>query len=347
MRQPKPFYRKQTKSWYVQLGKKQHNLGSDKTAAMTAYYTLMAGKQELADSSQVVAVLRKFLEWNKKHRAAGSHKFYSRPILSFAQHVGDALTVANLKNSHVTDWIDAAYAGQSSTYRRNAIRAVQRAFNWAVDEGDLSANPIKTYKKPAARSRDAILEPADWEKVAEYLRKWSGEFLDYATILRATGCRPQEARQIEARHLDKAKRCLVFERDESKGNSDAKQVARRVVPLSDEAFTLCAKLALCYPSGPIFRNQDGEPWTRRAVGKHFERIARKTGVKISAYVLRHTFATQALMNGLDPITVATLMGHKDLKQLMETYQHLNKQTDYLRQAMAKAVTPLPPVSLSA
>ena len=29
MREPKPFFRKQTRTWYVQIGKKQHNLGPD------------------------------------------------------------------------------------------------------------------------------------------------------------------------------------------------------------------------------------------------------------------------------------------------------------------------------
>jgi hypothetical protein len=33
MKFPKPFFRKQTQSWYVQLGKKQHNLGPDKDVA--------------------------------------------------------------------------------------------------------------------------------------------------------------------------------------------------------------------------------------------------------------------------------------------------------------------------
>jgi site-specific recombinase XerD len=44
-----------------------------------------------------------------------------------------------------------------------------------------------------------------------------------------------------------------------------------------------------------------------------------------------------LENGVDPITVATIMGHKDLTQLMKTYQHIEKKKDHLRKAMTRAV----------
>jgi hypothetical protein len=45
MREPKPFFRKQTGTWYVQIGKKQHNLGRDEQVAKQKYHALMAGRQ--------------------------------------------------------------------------------------------------------------------------------------------------------------------------------------------------------------------------------------------------------------------------------------------------------------
>jgi integrase len=351
MRQPKPFYRSQTKTWYVQIGKKQHNLGPDEAAAKRKYYALMADRQDATDSSQVIAVLRKFLAWNKAHRSAGTQTFYSRPILSFAEHIGETLTVDKLKNHHVTEWVDKVYGKLGPNSRRNAIRGIQRAFNWAVDEGHLTASPIKKYKKPAPRSRETILEAGQWEAIVAHLQAESGEeFLDFATILRQTGCRPQEARLIEARHLDRKKRCLTFESEESKGDNDERAADRRVVPLSDSAFAICAKLAIRYPEGPILRNEDSNAWTTRAIGKRFERLSRKLKFEpaVSAYVLRHTFATEALENGVDPVTVATIMGHKDLTQLMKTYQHLKKKGEYLRKAVEQAIgATQQPVSLSA
>jgi site-specific recombinase XerC len=162
------------------------------------------------------------------------------------------------------------------------------------------------------------------------------------------------------------------------------------VPLTDEAFALCVRLAEANPSGPLLRNSQGKPWTRNAVKEWFLRLsgskrrqkhvaavyeviaanpgatAKKIAThlaargieltwqqvraiiaseargysflsfKTSAYVIRHTWATEALERGVDPITVATIMGHKGLKQLYETYQHLNRKGEHLRRAMEQA-----------
>jgi len=47
MRQPKPFFRKFTKSWYVEIRGRQINLGPDKKLAWARYSQLMASPDEL------------------------------------------------------------------------------------------------------------------------------------------------------------------------------------------------------------------------------------------------------------------------------------------------------------
>ena len=46
MRQPRPFYRKQTRSFYVQLDDRQINLGPDEADAYRRWHLLMAGADE-------------------------------------------------------------------------------------------------------------------------------------------------------------------------------------------------------------------------------------------------------------------------------------------------------------
>jgi hypothetical protein len=52
MRQPKPFYRRQTRSFYVQLDDRQINLGPDEAEAFRCWHLLMAG----ADESVIAAM---------------------------------------------------------------------------------------------------------------------------------------------------------------------------------------------------------------------------------------------------------------------------------------------------
>jgi integrase len=360
MREPKPFFRKQTGTWYVQIGKKQHNLGPYEQVAKQKYHALMAGRQPVTDDTTVYAVLFQFLGWNKEHREESTHEFYKRHIVSFAEQIGETLTVGALKPFHVTSWVNEHYsksrkvdgkkvAGVGDNYRRSAIRSVQRAFNWAVEQGYLATSPIAKVKKPAYKPRDVILTPEQWSQLVAALeaRGPNGRaFLDLLMLMRQTGCRPIEARKAEARHFDRKNRCLVFERHESKGHGGDKTVERRVVPLTDVAFEICRRQALKNSTGPLLRNTHGTPWTASGMKEWFKRLdarrykepsSTRVGFRMSAYAIRHTWATEALENGVDPITVATIMGHKDLTQLMKTYQHIEKKRDYLRKALHQAL----------
>jgi integrase len=362
-----PFFRKQTQSWCVKIDGKQRNLGKDKVEAFRKYHELMAGRQPVEDDTTAAAVIGRFLEWSKEHSPADTHSFYSRPLVNFVESIGTTLKHSDLKPFHVTRWLDRRYKGLSSNYRRNGIRAVQRAFNWGVDEGYLEKSPVKTIKKPKAIPRDTIISPEQWNELEAALKS-RGEaglaFLEYLTILRQTGCRPHEARTAEDRHLDRKDCCLVFERitrlpDGSERMESKGGVVRRVVPLTDLAFEICVRWADRYPDGPFLRNTSGQPWDRGQLKHWFKRLDGtkgrpsknrrpprfpRLGYRLNAYAIRHTWATEALERGVDPITVATIMGHKDLKQLMETYQHLQKKSKHIRNMLHVAVGTAPAIT---
>ena len=57
-------------------------------------------------------------------------------------------------------------------------------------------------------------------------------------------------------------------------------------------------------------------------------------MKFTAYDLRHGFANRLLVNGIDHVTVAALMGHADGTQVARTYQHVDKRQDYLKKVLA-------------
>src|SRR5262249_9548380 len=123
----------------------------------------------------------------------------------------------------------------------------------------------------------------------------------------------------------------VFPPDESKGERWP-----RVVYLTPKALEVTRRLMLRHPAGPLFRNTEGLPWTTDAVNCAFQRVAKKVGKKYCLYVLRHSWATRALARGVDALTVAILMGHRDPSTLARVYQHLTQNPDYLREAAKRA-----------
>ena len=71
----------------------------------------------------------------------------------------------------------------------------------------------------------------------------------------------------------------------------------------------------------LFPNYEGGRLTTTYLDKDFAKVSRLSGVKITPYQLRHSFATQILRNGYDIRTVQELLGHADVKTTM-IYTHV-------------------------
>ncbi len=56
----------------------------------------------------------------------------------------------------------------------------------------------------------------------------------------------------------------------------------------------------------------------------------------SLYALRHSWATHALKKGMDPLTVAILMGHEDPSMLSKVYQHLSLNPQHMLEQAKRA-----------
>lgn len=332
---PQPFYRKALKSYYVKLGGKFIHLGKDRDNAYAKYHGLMLSRQPTLPETPVEILLGKFLSWCQLHREPLTYEWYLKHLKSFRVHVGPTLTIANLKAFHVTDWMDLHYKGSGDNYRNGACRAVMRAFNWGVKQGHIGANPVKGVEKPRAHGRIAYLHPHQWTTVLAKVRD-ADPFKDFLRFMRATGCRPQEARAAETRHFDRQSETLVFPVDESKGKREP-----RIIPLNAEAMRIISRLVLKYPDGKLFRNTKGRHWTKNTVTSRFTKLREKLGFEFFAYAIRHTFITDALRQGCNPVTLAHIVGHKDATMILKVYQHLNLNRGHVRAELALATGETP------
>ena len=66
------------------------------------------------------------------------------------------------------------------------------------------------------------------------------------------------------------------------------------------------------------------------------RRAAQLAPRYSLYALRHSWATNALQRGVDPLTVAILMGHEDPSMLAKVYQHLSLNPKHLLEQARRA-----------
>jgi integrase len=274
-----------------------------------------------------------YLDWAKENRGERTYGFYREHLLSFADSIEAKLKVWDVKPFHVSAWLRKSYSTNrrtgrpiSDTHKQNAVRSVKRCFKWAADEGYISHSPLAKVKGFPSRRRETYLTPDQFDRLLTEIR--DNEFRELVLLMRLTGCRPQEARSAEARHVDAINRCLDFPREESKGQRD-----RRVILLTDDAFEIIERRVERYPRGPLFRNRRGIEWTKDAVIQRFKHISARVNFSVSAYSIRHAWATDALAKGVPIQFVAKLMGHKGTRMLMEVYNDLELKKDELRHAL--------------
>jgi site-specific recombinase XerD len=149
-------------------------------------------------------------------------------------------------------------------------------------------------------------------------------------LLYGCGLRCQEVRSLELKHLDFDRKMLHVV--QSKGNKD------RYLPLSEHLIrgiktyitTASPKVYLFEGTGnPEEKGFDGR-YSQRGVQWAVKTVAKQAGIRkdVHTHMLRHSYATHLLKDGVNIITVQKLMGHANIESTM-VYLHVCHSPDQL------------------
>src|SRR5262245_23960252 len=187
-RSAKPWYRKQTKCWYVWHRDKQVNLGSDKAAAMRKWHRMSL--QRPTAPCTIEELIRKYWRWLKNELAKETVS-RRKPILkSFLTSLtaGERKRQANtLTPTMVQEW---ANGWKNPITRGDRIGLIKSVCSWGVDYDLLDANPIAKLKRPAAIIRQEFIPPDLWQKV--FALATDESFRDWLTVCLSSGARVAE-----------------------------------------------------------------------------------------------------------------------------------------------------------
>lgn len=214
-----------------------------------------------------------------------------------------------------------AHRGVGSATLRRRIASMRRFFGWAQRAGKRSKDPttkLQAPRKPipfpkalSTRHSTALVE-ARLPKLSEQEQLRNRAMLEIAY---GCGLRAQELVSLRMNSVDLNAGVL---RVIGKGNKE------RNVPMSEpsvEAVQLYlergrpAYLPRRGVPDELFLTRLGRPMTTRNLHDIVKKAARAAGLdarRISAHVLRHSFATDLTRGGADLRVVQLLMGHEDI-----------------------------------
>ena len=192
-----------------------------------------------------------------------------------------------------------------------ALTLLRSIFNKAVNWGKFDGvNPVKGIRFYKEQGRLRFLEK---EEIARLIDNCSGYLNAVVIVAINTGMRKSEILNLKWRDVDFYRDIIYL--------YQTKNGEKREVPMNSIVKSALIKTMKHPESQYIFANPKGLPYTN--IKRAFSTALKKSGItNFRFHDLRHTFASQLAMAGVDLNTIRELMGHKSLKMTIR-YSHLS------------------------
>jgi len=312
------WYRKSRMQFFGTVGGKQVPLGvtnpNDLDAAIAALQRLRQQHAPPPTASPPVPVLTlgaaiaSFMERTerrvKPHTLLGYRQFLDRLVESVPKDT----PVHSLTADQVERVCDRPT--WSSSTRHDAIGV------YGVLLRD-AGHPLKLRRPPKeSRGADAIwTEQEYWQVYGAAL----GDFKPLLTVLKDTGCRPGEAAALTVENVDWSHACCRLKQHKNAGKGKA-----RVIHFTASVLAVLQVQREKRVTGALFRQDDGRPFRGQTICYRVIHARERAGVTraVTAYGLRHWYATRALEGGASNEQVAALIGNS-AAMIAKHYGHLD------------------------
>lgn len=276
----------------------------------------------------------------EKNLSTNTINSYRKDILQFENYISlkfkKKLDIKNALSKDVFDeyliyLYDKEYRPATLARKLSSIKSF---FIFLEDEKIISSNPVKFLKFPKLQRK--IPKTLNQEIIDTMLDNSKNLSLRDSTIIEliyATGIRASELINIKITDIDFNEATL---RILGKGSKE------RIIPIHNLALKLIAKYwkneiynhnklvknkNIKFKRDFLFLNIHGKKLTRQGLWYIIKTISKKLGLdinKISPHILRHTFATHLLYNGVPLRHLQELLGHSNISTT-QIYTHLSDQ----------------------
>jgi integrase len=325
-------------------------------------------REKVVSGDTLPAIFDAFLDWCQQSRSAATYRWYQDHLQSFVAHYPD-LTFEQLRPLHIETWSAVRCTNVNTRRNRmRAIKRSLRwaTFQGYIEHNPIAgleipaAQPREVYVSPDEFKQ--LLSFVRDDSFADLLR------ITYETGCRPQESLRLEARHVDldrarwvfprqeanlSEYALAISRKLVetcpsgplFRNTHDKAWNSCSiscafdriqiRMGKEVMQRSDEAIEYQAVAELAKTLQPerviqgVLMKKTQEELLNEARKKLTHQLAKQHAPRYSLYALRHSWATNALKSGVDALTVAILMGHKDPSTLARTYQHLSHNPEHL------------------
>lgn len=326
-RPAKIWIREQTGEFYTTIGKQKIPLGHDRKEAERKFHQLKGTAPERLSSLTFRKLADTYIGQASNAKTRDLRKFF---LQSFCDRVKQR-RASDLRVFMATEWLTNHPTWNPST-QATACRVLKSCLNWGVEQTYIPANPLAKLKAGRYLCRERILTAEERET---FLKAASPHFREFLWALGQTGARPfSELAKLTASMIDWESGTA-----ELKEHKTAHHGKSRHIYFTDELLAFLKRKAEKYPTGSLIRTRRGAVWTCKLVSRQFRLVEAKLGQteKFSAYLWRHTYATECLEKGMSGEIVAELIGNTPAV-LHRYYSKLSQKKKAMLEAAKNAVS---------
>lgn len=222
--------------------------------------------------------------------------------------------------AHLVELSEAGIAPGTIRRTHGALRCF---FGFLVEDGLIDRSPMQSVRKPKAiRTEIEALSVDQCRRVLDVIDKTTIRGLRLWTMTALfldTGVRLTELLSLRRDQINiSEQRFRVL----GKGRKE------RTVPFGARGkqalVSYLAREAGCR-STLLFVDRRGKQLTRTHIGREYWFLSQRLGFKVRAHMLRHTFATQYLLNGGDTRSLQQILGHADMSMLQVYIRFTDEQ----------------------
>lgn len=290
--------------------------------------------KSIAESITLKEVFEKYLPIHKVETVEKTWKNTERYYLNW---IDESLGSKRLINITVDDIQEVVNKALTKRTPRTAefIKAVFRQiYNFAIDRDlYLKNNPALKITIPSFdNKRTFFFSNEQAEEFIKRLYERREIVGDIVNLAFHTGCRASEICNLDWKNVDFKNRFLIL-----LNTKHGKQT--RYIPMDDTAYEILQKRHKIDKDGIVFKNDRGEAF--KEMPDCYNQVLESMGLRKPGmtskelpvfHSVRHTFASNLVINNVNLREVQTLMGHST-SQMTERYSHL--APDHLRKAISK------------
>jgi len=262
---------------------------------------------------------------HEKRYSENTVKAYLKDLELMQRYLSDVdLNLLDVDRDDIKDYLGFIYNDVSSTSLNRKLSAIRHFYQFLVKREVLDENPaisLSTPKKekylPALLTKDEVLKLIDYP----FQRDEKG-LRDKAIVelLYSSGIRVGELVSLKVLDADlKSLSIRVF----GKGKKE------RIVPITSQAALSIDDYLFARKSGKVltdnlFLNKKSHPITERGIQYILTELSKRAGIyrPLSPHMLRHSFASHFLENGMNLRYLQSMLGHSNLSTT-EIYTHLS------------------------